>query len=330
MSSSYPLWRIKIMNDGGRKDEMKLESPACIFCRQEMRALFETRDYRRPDCSDVYMVRWCIPCNYGKIGGHLKPEDVAKFYAIDYYTHGTGDGTELPRSTLDKFRLHIAWRMDHGFHFSPSELPHIGSIVDIGCGNGENMSNLKSAGFSTIGVEPDIEARKVASKIGTVHNGTAEELPREILGSNDYVLMSHVLEHTISPSAAIENAAGILKKGGILIVEVPNNDALGFSAFRQFWPWTDVPRHIHFFTESSLRRLIEESGFSISRTYFVGYARQFRSEWIADQYKIWSLIGGDGTSQPRFGLLAWWLLARTLFSKNSRKYDSLRVHAIKQ
>lgn len=76
------------------------------------------------------------------------------------------------------------------------------------------MEKLKAAGFDVVGVEPDPKARLSAAQFGPVYSGTAEALPREVSEKFDYALLSHVLEHTISPSDALERVHGLLPKGG--------------------------------------------------------------------------------------------------------------------
>jgi SAM-dependent methyltransferase len=230
---------------------------------------------------------------------------------------------------LDKVRIHLAWRFDKGVDFCPDELGSPGLFCDIGCGNGSNLRKFKEAGFQVVGVEPDQDARDVASKESLVYEGTGESLPASLPDQQGYVLLSHVLEHTISPVSVLKNIHGLLKQNGVLIVEVPNNGALGFTTFKELWPWTDVPRHIHYFTEHSLRKLLEDEGFKVSQIRFVGYTRQFRSEWIADQYRIWEQVGDKTKKQPNFKLLAWRLLAQTFWASKNRKYDSIRIHAVK-
>jgi SAM-dependent methyltransferase len=294
-----------------------------------MKTLFVAKDYRRPGLPETWEVVWCDPCHYGKVAAELSPEEVSHFYPTDYYTHKSGDQSVDCPSILDRIRIYIAYRFDCGTELSPSELSVTGNLCDIGCGNGSNLKRFKDAGFQVVGVEPDIEARRLASEVAPVYAGTCESLPASLQREQDYVLLSHVLEHTISPAKALTNAHDLLKSNGVLIVEVPNNDAIGFRMFQQFWPWTDVPRHIHFFTEASLRRTIEAAGFRISSIRYVGYTRQFSNEWIADQQKIWAQLRDETGVFPNFSLLAWLLLARTLFRSKSHKYDSLRVHAVK-
>jgi 2-polyprenyl-3-methyl-5-hydroxy-6-metoxy-1,4-benzoquinol methylase len=299
------------------------------MCEIDMKPVFAAKDYRRANEHKAWGVAWCDQCGYGRVSDAVTPEEVSAFYRTDYYTHTASGLTTAATSLLDKVRIHLAWRFDHGTDLSPRELAAPGKLCDIGCGNGVNLGKFKDAGFHVVGVEPDEAAREVASQIAAVHAGTGESLPEALQNDFDYVLLSHVLEHTISPSAALANARSLLKDDGVLIIEVPNNEALGFKLFAQLWPWTDVPRHIHFFTGPSLRKLLETEGFRISETRYVGYTRQFRNEWIADQKKIWSQIGDKTKPQPDFRLQAWWLLLNSLFATNERKYDSIRIHATK-
>jgi SAM-dependent methyltransferase len=155
-------------------------------------------------------------------------------------------------------------------------------------------------------------ARAVACSEADVYDGRAEQLPPEIRGRRfDVVLLSHVLERCLDPAGALGNIREILAPGGgTLIVEVPNNEALGPHRFHGTWPWADVPRHLHLFTAHSLGRLPRAEGFTVVRTFHTGYTRQFKPEWSAVQSRI-----------------AWKLLLRTALAKPAIKYDSIRVHA---
>ena len=299
----------------------------CPFCGGALSPLFATRDHRRARDQGRYEVGWCEACKYGRVLGDYTPERVKSFYEMPYYTHAPEwlAGGRRP-SLMDKLRMHLAWRTDSGTDLQPTE--GVGrTLLDIGCGNGGNLSSFVAAGFATTGIEPDPEARKVAMQVGEIHEGTAEALPQDLGGRRfDTVLFSHVLEHCIDPAAALANARQLVAPGGRLIVEVPNNEALAFWTFKQLWPFTDVPRHLHFFTESSLRELVKAAGFQPTDLLHVGYFRQFHPEWIRQQEEIWK-TAGDGSAKPNFDWAAWKLLARTWSASAPRKYDSIRIHA---
>lgn len=299
----------------------------CLLCSRETAFLFATRDFARPDDPVEYRVNWCGSCDFGRIEGNFTPETVSELYPPTYYTHGKGDASLPILSFLERLRLHLAWRGDYGITFHPSELPPRSSICDVGCGAGDNLRRFRQSGYSTtVGIDPDASARCRAADAGVILEGTAESLPAELDGRKfDAVLMSHVLEHCIDPALAIANAKTLLADDGTLVIEIPNSAAAGFATFKELWPWSDVPRHLNFFTWRSLTKLIEESGLSISKVQYTGYARQFMASWVSTQNLIWNATR-DGPS-PNFDVAAWSLLLRTFLSAPAHKYDSIRVHA---
>lgn len=206
--------------------------------------------------------------------------------------------------------MHSAWRCDGSQDFSAAEFPLGKTACDIGCGNGNLLRRMKSAAYSVVGIEPDPKARAITQDF-PVYDGTAEQLP-EGLGQFDVVIMSHVLEHCIDPTAAVRNAKGLLTDSGTLVIEVPNNAALGFRWFQGKWPWTDIPRHLSFFAEKSLQRLLSSQGLRISKTIYTGFTRQFSPEW---RQQIGSVRSG------------WPLLLRSVVAQDRSKYDSIRIHA---
>jgi len=199
--------------------------------------------------------------------GNFLPEEISKFYEIPYYTHGSTDQASREKTLLERVVTHLAWRADRGMQLSPSELgPSRGrTLCDLGCGDGSHLSGFGKAGFRVVGVEPDPAARKAAEQLADVFDGTAENLPAEIANRRfDVVLLSHVLEHCIDPLKAIANIKSILAPNGMIVIEVPNNAARGFSRFKAAWPWTDIPRHLNFFTEISLGAALAKQDVSVN------------------------------------------------------------------
>lgn len=300
----------------------------CLLCGGPVRELFSARDYRRPMQRTEYSLNWCDSCEFGRLGGNFTPETIQTFYNIEYYTHGSASNAPNKAKFWERVRCYLAWLADNGANFTPMELgaPTERSVCDIGCGSGENLEALKNAGFHVIGIEPDAKARLLSAKIADVFDGTAERLPPQIKGRYfDIVLMTHVLEHCLDLRTTLTNVSAMLKPGGSIVIEVPNNAATGFSTFGGMWPWCDIPRHLNFFTERSLGSLLHTYGFEVSNLAYTGYFRQFSPQWIKTQREIWASIGTG--SRPAFDIDAWLLLAQTALAQRCRKYDSLRVHA---
>ena len=299
-------------------------------------------DWRRPDIQESFALYWSDEEEYGMV--YPRPTDTASYYEVDdYYTHQSDivkDGKN--QSWLTRLIVRVSWWLDRTIYIdSDWYTAHFGEqtqrVLDVGCGNGRILTELKSIGHSVVGIEPDPTAREVAVSQGlSVYAGTAEAIPEQLANSEfDTIFMTHVLEHSVDPLKALQNAVDLLATGGRLVVEVPNNAALGFQKSGLTWRWLDVPRHLNFFTPQSLREMCRMIGLEHERTEFRGYTRQFHTEWIANEQEIWdrykASLNGQSHILPRRSTT--WeslkLLSQTMIAPDEKRYDSVRVIAYK-
>lgn len=314
----------------------------CPICDHKTQLLFSVPcDYRKPVKSKSYEVDWCEKCHYGQVWERPSKTEISAFYELDdYYTHNAANAGnyQVKEAFLDRLRIHISWRLDSGEELIPSDvMPFLQddslTICEIGCGNGGNLLKFIDKGFSVTGVEPDPVARDTAKKaVVNVFDGTAEELPDAVLKNKyDVVLMSHVLEHCLDINAAVLNAKKILKKGGVFMVETPNCNSHGFKDYQGEWPWSDIPRHLNFFTPMSLNSILTKHGFIVAATKYHGFCRQFSNSWLDNEEEIWQAFrecSSEQISPPNFTLRAWKLLFKSMFSSKASKYDSVRHIAV--
>lgn len=285
-------------------------------------------DWRDPASRREFAVFWDRSAEFGRITPLPSPQEVAGFYDVPgYYTHGDSGAPDKP-NFAGKVLTHLAWRADNGSE--PTAIwwkRTLGDgplrILEVGCGDGRNLSVLRDLGHDVVGVEPDAAARKNATAAGHhVLDGTAEALP-DLQGTFDAVIFMHVLEHCIDPAAAIENARGLLREGGKLIVEVPNNECLGIRDFGNCWYFLDIPRHLNFFTGRSLSATTERAGLAVQRIEYRGFQRRFGAAWMDAQNAIASRFG-----RAKIGAWKYWFhLLRTAFVSDAKKYDSVRIIA---
>jgi len=146
-----------------------------------------------------------------------------------------------------------------------------GLLLDIGCGAGFFLKLAAEAGYSVEGVEISPYAVDYArNKLGlSVFLGDlqAAALSPE---SFDIITLWHVLEHVRDPREFLAQVYALLKSKGLLALEVPN---VGSSAARisgTEWELMSPKEHFYYFTPATLRRYLEEAGFSIvsTRTFF--------------------------------------------------------------
>lgn len=315
------------------------EDQGCLLCGGTVRDWFSVPcDWRRAG-SPPYQVVRCARCDFGQVAPRPERDEIAGFYRVDdYYTHGDHEEPRRARRDfLERLRVHIAWRFDRGIDTQGAvvqqEPGKKGTLCEIGCGSGMNLEGFAELGFDVVGVEPDPEARAQAKQRGiTVHEGTGEELPSAVKERLfDTVLIIHVLEHCLDPALVLEQASALLDRDGLLVLETPNNRALGRYFAGKTWNWLDVPRHLNFFTRQSLEGLCRRVGLEVVDTQYNGYARQFDGPWIREEQRIWDRFKRLDGAPPFFRrnsrLEAWLLLAATALARPDRKYDSVRVVA---
>jgi SAM-dependent methyltransferase len=103
----------------------------------------------------------------------------------------------------------------------------------------------------------------------TFHEGTIEEtLPRLASERLDAVMLISVLEHLVDPLFVIETARGLLKPGGVLLINVPTwlgKVFLEFSAFRLgLSPKVEMDDHKMYYDKRDLWPLLVRAGFKPS------------------------------------------------------------------
>jgi SAM-dependent methyltransferase len=139
-----------------------------------------------------------------------------------------------------------------------------GTLLDVGCGNGEFLSLAQRVGWQVLGVEVDPAAAEQArSRYGIpVTVGTLQEaaLPANHF---DAVNLGHVIEHIYDPVGLLSECRRVLKANGHLFLTTPNVDSLGHQKFRQFWRGLEPPRHFHLFSSNTLRSCVEKSGLRV-------------------------------------------------------------------
>ena len=154
-------------------------------------------------------------------------------------------------------------------------------ILEIGCGTGETLSLIKSAGLCRWvgGIELSPEAAQRAQGQLDWHlEGNVEqlEIPLED-GSIDVILCLDVLEHLVDPWKMISRLHRKIKPGGALIASIQNVRnfrvvlPLLVNGTWNYQDWGLLDRtHLRFFTKSSSRELVECSGLAVDRIETIG------------------------------------------------------------
>lgn len=137
-------------------------------------------------------------------------------------------------------------------------------MLDVGCGAGELVYLMRRDGVDASGLEPGVEFAEFARTVLRVPIQTAAVDAATVSDASlDLVTMFHALEHVPDPRSTLHTARGWLKRGGRLVVEVPNIAALVQAPSHQYHY-----AHLHHFTGSTLGALGQAAGLRLVDTRF--------------------------------------------------------------
>ncbi|MEC4113303.1 class I SAM-dependent methyltransferase [Myroides pelagicus] len=156
-----------------------------------------------------------------------------------------------------------------------------GTLLDIGCGTGEFLVEGKNRGWEVIGFEPNKRARELSLSKGINLVDNLDEIDSH---SVDVITMWHVLEHVVDLDTQLKQLQRILKKGGLLIIAVPNFKSYDASYYGKYWAAYDVPRHLWHFSQKSIPMLFRPYSFDLIGTHPMLFD-SFYVSLLSEQYK---------------------------------------------
>ena len=123
-------------------------------------------------------------------------------------------------------------------------------VLDIGCGIGKFLLKAKEKAGEVAGLELNEKAVEIATQQGLrVLNQRIEAHAENKKGYYDMVCMFQVLEHIYDVKTFLENAGEVLKKGGKLVIGVPNNEPW-FQGYDKYCTLNLPPHHMGLWNRS--------------------------------------------------------------------------------
>lgn len=155
--------------------------------------------------------------------------------------------------------------------------PDAVTFLEIGCGTGAFGAVVKrQRDCHYVGVELFPEAaRQARDRLDEVHvlDISSTDLPF-MQRSFDCLVCNDVLEHLTDPWAVLKKLTRHIKPGGHIVVSLPNvrfSEVVKDLVFRKQWTYREQGvldrTHLRFFTESSMRSLIESTGARVIRLH---------------------------------------------------------------
>ncbi|MBX9666426.1 MAG: class I SAM-dependent methyltransferase [Candidatus Obscuribacterales bacterium] len=233
-------------------------SRVCPVCGSDNKELlYEQRFFTLPEGSPLsgYDVVICTCCGLA-FADRIPPAQV--FY--DYYERQSrvemayrgGEDTEFDKKRFVRYTDYISQQ------FADKNI----RILDIGCGRGGLLAELRQRGFVNVyGLDPSPNCARIINELYgipvAVGNITNHTLSAQ---QYDLIIMCGVLEHLPDLKLAFNELRNLLPDGGSLLLDVP--DASSFhtvpdAPFQEF-----SIEHIAFFAPKSLANLLAVYGFT--------------------------------------------------------------------
>jgi len=228
----------------------------------------------------------CSKCGIGFLNPSLVKLDYPDYYEeASNYTAIVNDENRLKiisdnaNSQLDFIEKHIDLEG--------------GSLLDIGTHTGIFIREAIKRGFKAEGVEPNKTVVEWAKTRGIpVINGGIESYDSG--KTYDIITLFHVLEHLDNPVENLSKIGKWLNRDGYLVLEVPNSDSFLAKLDGVSWKYIAF-EHLYYFSEDSLVRLLESSGYSV----IASLRRNFELNELNIRKLFRYLVGGH-ISRNRF------------------------------
>jgi SAM-dependent methyltransferase len=228
-----------------------METVACNLCGSEN----STPVYQMPSlpgCPDaVFSVVECNECGLGYLNPRPTLEEIQKYYPPSYYAQFTDKEVEHSRR----------YATEAGYLREVERRAKPWRLLDVGCANGDFPRFMRNRGWEIEGEEISSNSRPIRDF--KVYTEPFPEIPVNE-PSYDAVTAWAVLEHLHDPMAYFRKASVVLKRGGLFVFLVHNFNSLASRyLFRE-----DIPRHLYFYTEDTVRRFLTGNAFRVERVHY--------------------------------------------------------------
>ncbi len=242
------------------------ESVNCNLCHSAELSS-QPRLARLLNLSPHYDVVKCNNCSLIFLSPRPTKEEYELFYSQDE--------TYSVNAYLDRVKTRITFYKKRLAQIE-TILGNRGRLLEIGCAAGHFLNIAKANGWEVCGIEISAPLSEYARSHFGLDVRTAGTLPEASLADEcfDVVYSRHVLEHLLDPMTTLMDSLRIIKNGGVLFLEVPNQfedikaliKALILPLIKSQikMPLSSI-HHTFFFSPRTLKKMVEKAGFTVEK-----------------------------------------------------------------
>ena len=261
-------------------------NPVCKICQQPTTLWFEGIFDDRYGYPGLYNIYHCNQCGFAQLAPEPTAEQMAAMYTSHYPRHNVTPEQVQQQAAYHgtlKQRIWKWWMGDTNISYhavTPGD-----RTLDIGCGNGGSLLEMKALGADPHGTEFDENIKPVAAALGLdIHFGDLSTAPWPE-NSFDMISMNQLLEHTANPIQFLKIAKRLLKPNGKLQMSFPNVESANRRRTQKGWINWHAPYHVNFFSKDSIQRLAEQTGFRVQVIKTVTPNGWLKLQYDSDHYQ---------------------------------------------
>lgn len=211
----------------------------------------------------------CRSCSFLTADLQLSDDQLRTLYSSSYFCGEEYRDYLAEQSTLER---NFVQRLRCLLRF----VPHARSkhLFEIGCAYGFFLKTAAPFFASVEGIDISTEAVWYAQhELGFCASaGTFDEyIPKNHV---DVAVIWDTIEHLSRPDTYIRKLTGLMDPGGIVAITTGDLESLVARARKTKWRQIHPPTHLHYFSKSTLARLLEKNGFTIR---FVQHCGNYRT-----------------------------------------------------
>ena len=256
----------------------------CPICdSKEFKHFLDCKDYTVSQ--KTFTIVECVSCGFHFTNPIPKIEDIGDYYKSESYVSHSSTNKGLINKLYQLVRKRTLKQKVKLIQSESKDKNHL----DIGAGTGHFINATSNAGFNSLGLEPDEDARSLAVKLHNANIKPLEHLFDLEHNSMDVITMWHVLEHVYNLKNDLKQITSVLKDDGVMVVAVPNMRSYDAKKYKQYWAAYDLPIHLYHFQPNDIKNLFEQYGMEIDKILPMKYD-SFYVSMLSEKYKGGNII----------------------------------------
>ncbi|MFQ5787187.1 MAG: class I SAM-dependent methyltransferase [Thermodesulfobacteriota bacterium] len=231
---------------------LQVETVGCNFC--------ESKEYTVHDALDGWTIVKCHQCGFFFTNPRPTADGLLSFYSEEYYK----DERHCEKFFNNEDGSIKIDELEYNVSIIESHFDNPGKLLEIGAATGGFLRFMKHRGWNVYGVEVSKYAVEIAKKFNRIEMfcGALENFRTD--EKFDVICMFQTLEHVPNPAYVIERSYQLLKRNGIIVIQVPNLNGFDIKISKERKRLVyDLPRHLNHFVPDVLEKKLGSTGFKV-------------------------------------------------------------------